>query len=156
MSRILCFLLLLFLTQNILAQEISIDSIQIKSKSCYRPKSKIKLILENHTGVELLRTNPMAPLQLFKWDGKKWNQVTQVGYCSCGILSCPPPPEYLPLGVNEVVEFEWDQMESRCVDMQKGIKEYKWSGRGKYKVVFEFQKQRYSDSFRIEKAFKIH
>lgn len=99
--------------------------------------------------------NPMSPLQLFKWDGKEWVQVVQVGYCSCGILGCPPPPEQLPFYANDIVAFEWDQMESRCIDMEKGTKEFKWAGKGRYKVVFEFKKERFGESFVLEKKFKI-
>jgi hypothetical protein len=155
MKRILNFVFFISIVQGLLAQNINKDSIIIKVKSCNRMKSKITVILENHTGKELIRANPMAPLQLFKWNGKEWMQVSQIGYCSCGMIPCPPPPEYMPFYVNEVLAFEWDQMTSRCVDMQKGTKEFKWSGRGKYKVVFEFKKEQYGESFQVEKTFKI-
>ncbi len=138
-----------------MAQEFNKDAILIKSKKSFRAKRNITITLENRTGLELLRLNPMSPLQVFKWDGKIWEQVTQVGYCSCGILPCPPPPEQLPFFQKEVIVFEWNQMESRCIDMQHGLKEYKWAGRGKFKVIFELKKDRDGESFLLEKTFTV-
>jgi hypothetical protein len=137
------------------AQDLNKDSITIKLKKCTRPNKTITILLENHTGKELLRTNPMGPLNIFKWNGKIWEQVEQLGYCSCGMLPCPPPPELLPFNVNEVLSFDWDQKKSKCLNMQEGTKEYSWAGKGKYKVVFEFKKEQYGDAFQVEKTFTI-
>lgn len=155
MKRILSFIFLFSIVFGLFARDINKDSILIKVKSCNKMKSKIAIILENHTGMELIRANPMAPLLLFKWNGKEWLQVAQLGYCSCGIFPCPPPPEFMPFNKDEVLAFEWDQMTSRCLDNQTGTKEFKWAGRGKYKVVFEFKTERYGESFTAEKTFRV-
>ena len=155
MKHILNIIFFIFAIQGLIAQDINKDSIRIKVRDCNKAKSKISIVLENRTGKELIRLNPVAPLQLFKWNGQTWEQVSQIGYCSCGIVQCPPPPEFVPFYANDVLAFEWDQMKSFCTDMEKGTKDYKWAGRGKYKVVFEFRKERYGESFQVEKTFKI-
>ena len=146
---------LLRCSQILLSQEVNKDSVVIKSKECHKARKKVTITIENRSGMELQRMNPMAPLVIFKWSGKEWQQVSQIGYCACGIVQCPPPPEQLPFSTNEILEFEWDQMESRCLDNEKGIKEIKWAGKGKYKAVFEMKKDRNGESFFIEKKFKI-
>jgi hypothetical protein len=140
---------------GLLGQEVNKDSVLLVVKQNNRAKKKIVIALENRTGVELQRLNPMSPLQLFKWNGKEWEQVPQVGYCSCGIFQCPPPPEMLPFSIGEVLAFDWDQKLSRCLNSQTGEKEYRWVRRGKYKVVFEFKKERYGESFFVEREFRI-
>ncbi len=147
--------IVLFLATALPAQNFSKDSVLLKVNSKHKSKAKIIFKLENHTGAEIIRLDPMAPLQIFKWDGKAWVQVPQLGYCSCGIVQCPPPPDQVPFYANDVLEFEWDQMQSRCLDPQKGTKEVTWAGKGKYKAVFEMKKERYGESFFVEKEFSI-
>jgi hypothetical protein len=156
MKHILNLVIIIFAIQGAFAQTLNKDSIIIKNKTNYKKKCKITIMMENHTGRELLRMNPMAPLQLFKWTGKEWVQVTQVGYCSCGMMPCPPPPEQIAFYDKDILEFEWDQMESRCTNKQNGTKEYKWAGKGKYKILFEFKTERYGESFFVERIFTIH
>ncbi len=153
--RSFIYIIFFLISTGLTAQAINKDSILVKGRYCNKAKSKIVFTLENHTGSELIRQNPMAPLQIFKWNGKTWEQVSQIGYCACGLVQCPPPPEFMPFYDHDVLAFEWDQMQSICTDSQKGTKEITWAGRGKYKLVFEFKKERYGESFQKEYFFKI-
>lgn len=131
------------------------DSLQVSIKKCNHAKKKVSISLVNNGSKEVQRVNPMQPLQIFKWNGKEWVQVAMVGYCACGIYSCPPPPEQVPFASHDTLVFEWDQLSGICTDREKGTKEYHYSGRGKYKVVFEFKKERYGESIFVEQSFNI-
>jgi len=155
MYRILIMILFSFLFIGVRAQNVNKDSILINSKCCYKKKKSITITLENHTGMDLQRAYPMSPLSIFKWVGDEWVQVAQVGYCACGTVFCPPPLELMPFYNNDKIALSWDQMETRCVDKEKGIVANKWSGKGKYMVVFEFKIERDSASFQRSQNFRI-
>lgn len=151
MKSILSFICVFF-TLTAMAQ---MDSIQVSINKCNRAKKVIPITLVNLGSNEIQRMNPMQPLQIFKWNGKEWVQVAMVGYCACGIYSCPPPPEAIPFASHDTLVFEWDQLSGICTDREKGTKEFRFSGRGKYKVVFEFKKERYGESKYVEQTFSI-
>lgn len=153
--RILSAVIILFFTLGAGAQVLNKDSLLLTGPSCIKAKKKVVLRLQNKSGMELQRLNPMAPLAVYKWNGKEWDAVPQIGYCGCGLIPCPPPPEMLPMNAGDVLEFEWDQNQSVCTDREKGTKEIKWSGRGKYKVVLDFNTGRNSETFQKEIVFRI-
>ncbi len=153
--RILLPFLFLWMALSAGAQSATKDSLTLHGPSCVKAKKKVVLMLQNTSRQEVQRLNPMAPLALYKWNGKEWNPVPQIGYCACGILPCPPPPEMLPMNAGDVLELTWDQNQSVCTDQEKGTKQIIWAGRGKYKIVLDFNNGRNTETFQKEFIFRI-
>jgi hypothetical protein len=145
---------LLLVSGFLFAQEFKRDSVVLSMNRSYRAKKKITIRLENRTGKEIFRLDPMQPPAIYRWNGKSWVAVEQIRYCGCS-PECPPPPEVMPFNTNDVLEFEWDQMSAKCLDRDKGTVEKHKVKHGKYKVVFRFRENRYGEAFEVERTFKI-